>query len=75
MGISRQKIQNWLNYWHFTKMVAVDQINAFDQVYQARKYCQCMRSGIFEDVSDLAIWNALVDLRSGTLRPKLDNPA
>jgi hypothetical protein len=57
------EIKPWLDYWHFAKMVAFDHIQAFENVYQARKYCQCMRVGLFEDVSDLQLWNAIKDWR------------
>jgi hypothetical protein len=62
--MTNQSIKNWLSYWNAAGMVAIDQINAFDQVYQARKFCQCMRVGVFADVSDLQIWNALRDMRA-----------
>lgn len=63
--MTQQAIQDWLRYWQNARMVAVDQINAFDQVHLARKYCSCMRVGVFADVSDLAIWRALENMRSG----------
>jgi hypothetical protein len=66
--MSRKQIQEWLTYWHNAKMVAVESICAFDQVHLARKYCECMRVGVFENVTDLAIWNALVELRSNVAR-------
>lgn len=62
--MTNAKIQDWLTYWTNAKMVAIDQINAFDQVHQARKYCECMRVGVFTDVTDLQIWNALCALRA-----------
>ena len=60
-----EEIQTWLTYWNNANMVAVDAIRAFDQVYQARKYCACMRQGVFADVTDLQIWRALCALRQG----------
>ena len=53
----------WLAYWNTAKMVALDEIRAFDQVHQARKFCECMRVGVFSNVTDLQIWNALQDMR------------
>ena len=61
MGAS--EIQKWLTYWQNAKMVAVAQILAFDQVHQARRFCACMREGVFTDVTDLQIWRALTDMR------------
>jgi hypothetical protein len=63
--MASQDIQNWLRYWAAAKMVAVDNICAFDQVHLARKYCQCMRVGVFHPdlVSDLQIWRALKTMR------------
>lgn len=57
------EIKNWLNYWQNSKMVNLDAITSFDRVYQARKYCQCMRVGVFSDVTDLQIWNAIRTLK------------
>ncbi len=64
MVMTEARIQDWLRYWHAARMVAVDQICAFDQVYEARKYCSCMRVGVFTDVTDLQIWRALTALRA-----------
>jgi hypothetical protein len=44
-------------------MVSVDEIRSFDDVYQARKYCECMRVGIFANVTDLQIWRAIRNAR------------
>jgi len=65
--MKQKDIQNWIGYWTSANMVAFDQINAFDQVYQARKYCQCLRVGLFcpDLVSDLDIWRALENMRNG----------
>ena len=61
--LTQNEIKSWLSYWAASKSVAVDKIRAFDQVWQARKYCQVMRVGVFVNVTDLQIWNALVSLR------------
>lgn len=59
-------IQDWLGYWQAHNMVAIGNIRAFDQVAQARKFCECMRVGVFHPdmVSDLQIWRALSEMRS-----------
>ncbi len=57
--MTSKDIVSWLAYWDSAKMVALDEIRAFDQVHQARKFCECMRVGVFSDVTDLQIWNAL----------------
>ncbi len=64
--MKQNDIQAWLEYWQNANMVNLDQISAFDQVYQARKYCSCMRSGVFsfDLVSDLEIWRALCAMRA-----------
>lgn len=62
-SLTKSDIQKWLAYWQAAKMVAVERICAFDQVWEARKYCECMRVGVFQDVTDLQIWNALSDMR------------
>ena len=63
--MKQQDVIGWLQYWQNAKMVAVDEINAFDQVHLARKYCECMRVGVFSPdlVSDLQIWRALQVMR------------
>jgi hypothetical protein len=61
--MSEAEIQKWLEYWQVSQMVNVDQILAFDQVHQARRFCRCMRTGVFADVSDLQIWRALQNMR------------
>lgn len=62
--LSKAEIQKWLAYWQAAKMVSVERICAFDQVWEARKYCECMRTGLFADVTDLQIWNALTEMRA-----------
>ena len=62
--MTQQEIQGWLNYWQNARMVAVENICAYDQVHLARKYCEVMRVGVFSDVTDLQIWNALEDMRA-----------
>lgn len=63
--MKQAEIIRWLQYWKNAKMVAVDEISAFDQVHLARKYCSCMRVGVFSPdlVSDLQIWRALSVMR------------
>jgi hypothetical protein len=63
--MTQKEIQVWLRYWQNSRMVAIEEINAFDQVHLARKYCECMRVGIFsiDMVSDLAIWRTLENMR------------
>ena len=65
-SLTQAQIQNWLRYWANSKMVAIDAIRAFDQVYQARKFCRVMREGVFHPdlISDGAIWDALRAMRS-----------
>lgn len=62
----KSEIQTWLTYWKNGDMVAVDRIRALDQVHQARKFCRCMREGVFhpELVSDGQIWDAIVAMRA-----------
>ena len=62
-NLKTSEIQTWLDYWQRSRAVAVDQILAFDQVHEARRFCSVMREGIFADVTDLQIWRALCDMR------------
>jgi hypothetical protein len=66
--MKQNDIQSWLEYWQNAKMVDTDEIAAFDQVYEARKYCSCMRVGVFSEhlVSDLQIWKALCAMRAAS---------
>jgi hypothetical protein len=63
--MKQAEIIRWLGYWQNANMVAVDEINAFDQVHLARKFCSRMRVGVFAPdlVSDLQIWRALQAMR------------
>ena len=67
--MNTKEIQTWLAYWSNAKMVDLSAILAFDQVYQARRFCACMREGVFHSdaVTDLQIWNALCRMRAGEL--------
>jgi hypothetical protein len=60
------KIQIWLTYWNNAGMVALDEIRSIEDVVQARRFCACMRVGVFtlNQVSDLQIWRALCARRS-----------
>jgi hypothetical protein len=58
-----EKIQEWLSYWNDAGMVKVEEIRALGDVFSARKYCKCMRVGVFAEVSDLQIWRALNEMR------------
>ena len=64
--MAKAEIQKWLRYWSAARIVSVDQILAFDQVHTARRFCQCMRVGIFSEVTDLQIWRALTEMRKET---------
>lgn len=55
--MSKQEIKDWL--LGHSEQIRLDNIRAFDQVYQARKYCACMNL----DATDLQIWNVLIELR------------
>ena len=57
--MTTKEIKAWLSYWTSANMVAVNQIRAYEQVYQARKYCACMRQGVFADITDGQIWDAI----------------
>jgi len=72
--MKQKDILDWLEYWRNANMVDIDEINAFDQVHLARKYCPCMRLGVFtpDRVTDLEIWRALCVMR-GT-RPDWKEP-
>lgn len=62
-AMTRTQIQDWLTYWNNARMVAIDEICSLEQVATARRFCACMRQGIFHPVTDLQIWNALKALR------------
>lgn len=62
---TRNKLLRWIGYWDAMKMVAFDEIRAFDQTYQARKFCQCLRNGWMSEITDLQLWRAILDYRAG----------
>lgn len=55
----REEIVCWLEYWSLQKMVNVSQIKSLEDVATARKFCACMRVGVFEKVTDAEIWAAM----------------
>ena len=61
--MTKEEIQTWLTYWASSHMVSVDRILAYDQVPIARKYCRVMNVGVFHDVTDGQIWDALREMR------------
>jgi len=75
--MTQKQIQEWLTYWANAKMVSIDQIRAFEHVNQARRFCSCMRAGVFANVGDLDIWRAIENMRTGkypeTGRPQRQN--
>jgi len=70
--MAKSEIISFLKYWEAAKMVALEEIRAFDQVHQARKFCACMRQGVFtpDCVTDLQIWNALREMRKNASKAK-----
>jgi hypothetical protein len=70
----QERLVYWLVYWRNAKMVSVENIVAFVHVTEARKYCECMRVGVFQDVTDLSIWRALKDLRASEGQDEYGRP-
>lgn len=62
--MTKADIKRWIAYWTAADMVAFDEIRTFNQMVEARKYCSCLRVGVFADVTDLQLWNALRDYRA-----------
>lgn len=54
-------ITRWFKYWDAAHMVNFSEINSLEDMIQARKYCKCMRVGVFtEDViTTEEMWNVL----------------
>lgn len=75
------EIQGWLRYWDAAKMVAVDQITSLEAMETARRFCSCMRTGVFmkdgatkcDLVSTLTMWRALCNMRDGRFPEKTDD--
>lgn len=59
----KQQIQDWLIYWQAAKMVNINKIDSLPAMYSARRFCRCMRVGVFINVTDKQMWDALCDLR------------
>ena len=62
---NERKAATWLDYWYNAKMVAIDEIQSIHDMNTARKYCSCMRVGVFSPdlVTDLEMWRGLLLLR------------
>ena len=61
--MERRVIKAWLTYWKNANMVNLSEIKSVLDCVQARRFCSCMRVGVFTDVATSDIWNALVELR------------
>lgn len=61
-----QQIAGWLKYWRAAQMVATEEIQTAEDMVEARRWCACMRSGVFipELVSTAELWGALSTLRT-----------
>jgi hypothetical protein len=65
--MAQNNITGWIRYWAAANLVAVNEIASLDDVKQARRFCAVMRDGVFSNVTDAAIWQALQSLRSELL--------
>ena len=65
--MTQTEIKGWIKYWAAANLVAVNEIASLDDVKQARRFCAVTRDGVFSNVSDAAIWQALQSLRSELL--------
>lgn len=57
--MSKRDIKAWLSYFKAAKMVNFREINSLEDLHQARRFCACMRVGVFANVEDNAIWYVL----------------
>jgi hypothetical protein len=65
--MTQAKIKSWINYWTAANLVAFHEINSAADVANARRFCAVMRNGVFCDVADNSIWQALQSLRNELL--------
>lgn len=56
-------IHRWLEYWG-RSVVALKEIHSVEDMGLARKFVREMNGGLFWQVSDSRLWDALVSLRS-----------
>lgn len=63
--MKQSNIQTLLAFLNRHDVVSIDRITAFDQVALARKFCPALRTGELKDVTDLEIWRALENMRTG----------
>ena len=61
--MTQTNIKGWIKYWAAAKMVSFSEIQSISDMGTARKFCECMRIGVFGDVSDKALWHALKSIR------------
>lgn len=58
--MATKQIASWLTYWKNARMVALEEIRSLEDMIEARKWCSCMRIGVFSPdlVSTEALWKA-----------------
>lgn len=61
--MTQKDIKRWVGYFARSNMVAFHEIQCLAHVELARKHCECLRVGVFSNVTDKQIWNALLDTR------------
>ena len=60
--MTRNQIINWLKYWDAAQCVNFSEIQCVEDVHNARKFCAVMRQGVFLNITDEQIWDALKGL-------------
>jgi hypothetical protein len=65
--MTKASIKGFIRYWTAAKLVAFEQINSVADVAKARRFCAVMRNGVFANVTDAQIWEALCANREGLL--------
>ena len=52
-------IQRWIAYWTNGNAVNFAAITSLADMTEARRWCSVMRRGVFSNVTDDQLWNAL----------------
>lgn len=61
--MGKAKIKSWIQYWTNARMIAFGEIQSLADMTEARRWCSVMRLGVFSNVTDRQLWDALAEMR------------
>jgi hypothetical protein len=57
--MTREEIKDWVAMFDHSRMVNIDAIKSVADVKEAKRFCSCMRNGIFWRVTDAQWFEAI----------------